>query len=92
MASRGAERFATFWKRKEIRERIHPIIGFEEFSPQVYFSEFRRGEFEYPGRLLVRRRLIGGRTWSTRERVNFRIMEEFERMGIEFAFPSRIRT
>ena len=33
-----------------------------------------------------------GRSWAYMEhceRVNYRIMEEFERLGVEFAFPSR---
>ena len=27
-------------EEKELRERIHPIVGFEEFPPRVYFNDF----------------------------------------------------
>ncbi len=76
-------------EEKEIRERIHPIIGFEEFSPRVYFSEFAAESLN----IQVVYWYAPAEWWSYvehSERVNFRIMEEFERMGIEFAFPSRI--
>jgi MscS family membrane protein len=72
----------------EIRERIHPIVGFEEYLPRVFFSEFAAESL-----------IIQIVYWYApvdwwaymehSERVNFRIMEEFERMGIEFAFPSK---
>ena len=47
-------------EEKEIRERIHPIVGFEEFPPRVHFSDLQRREPQHPGHLLVRAgRLVG---------------------------------
>ena len=75
-------------EEKEIRERIHPIVGFEEFLPRVFFSEFATESLN----IQVVYWYAPADWWSYMEhseRVNFRIMEEFERLGIEFAFPSR---
>ncbi len=41
-------------EEKDIRERIHPIVGFEEFPPRVFFSEFNARQPQHPGALLVR--------------------------------------
>lgn len=75
-------------EEKEIRERIHPIIGFEEYSPKVFFSDFAAESLN----IQVVYWYAPADWWSYMEhsqRVNFRIMEEFERLGIEFAFPSK---
>lgn len=75
-------------EEREIRERIHPIIGFEEYRPRVYFSEFGTESLN----IQVVYWYAPANWWAYMEhseRVNFRIMEEFERMGVEFAFPSK---
>jgi MscS family membrane protein len=75
-------------EEKEIRERIHPIIGFEEFPPRVYFNDYNAESLN----ILVIYWYAPVDWWAYMEhceRVNYRIMEEFERLGIEFAFPSR---
>jgi small-conductance mechanosensitive channel len=75
-------------EERDIRERIHPIVGFEEFLPRVFFSEFAAESLT----IQVVYWYAPVDWWSYMEhaeRVNFRIMEEFERMGIEFAFPSK---
>lgn len=75
-------------EEKEIRERIHPIIGFEEYSPKVFFSDFATESLN----IQVVYWYAPADWWSYMEhsqRVNFRIMEEFERLGIDFAFPSK---
>jgi MscS family membrane protein len=75
-------------EEKEIRERIHPIIGFEEFSPKVFFSDFAAENLN----IQVVYWYAPADWWSYMEhsqRVNFRIMEEFERLGVDFAFPSK---
>jgi small-conductance mechanosensitive channel len=75
-------------EEKGIRERIHPIIGFEEFLPRVFFSEFAAESLN----IQVVYWYAPVDWWAYMEhaeRVNFRIMEEFERLGIEFAFPSK---
>jgi small-conductance mechanosensitive channel len=73
---------------KDIRERIHPIVGFEELSPRVYFNEFR------PDSLVIQVQYwyAPPESWDYMEhaeRVNLRIMEEFERLGVQFATPVR---
>src|SRR5438874_5717248 len=75
-------------EEKDIRERIHPIVGFEEFRPRVFFSEFAAESLT----IQVVYWYAPVDWWSYMEhseRVNFRIMEEFERLGIDFAFPSK---
>jgi MscS family membrane protein len=75
-------------EEKEIRERIHPIVGFEEFSPKVFFSDFAPESLN----IQIVYWYAPADWWSYMEhsqRVNFRIMEEFERLGVDFAFPSK---
>jgi small-conductance mechanosensitive channel len=75
-------------EERDIRERIHPIVGFEEFLPRVFFSEFAAESLT----IQVVYWYAPVDWWAYMEhseRVNFRIMEEFERMGIDFAFPSK---
>jgi potassium-dependent mechanosensitive channel len=75
-------------EEKDIRERIHPIIGFEEHSPKVFFTDFAAESLN----IQVVYWYAPADWWGYMEhsqRVNFRIMEEFERMGIDFAFPSK---
>jgi small-conductance mechanosensitive channel len=75
-------------EEKDIRERIHPIIGFEEHAPRVFFSEFAAESLS----IQVVYWYAPVDWWAYMEhaeRVNFRIMEEFERLGIDFAFPSK---
>ena len=71
-----------------LREPIHPTVGRDEFPPRVFFNEFN------PDSLNIR--VIYWYAppdyWAFMEhaqRLNLRIMEEFEKAGIEFAFPSR---
>jgi MscS family membrane protein len=72
---------------KDIRERIHPIVGFEELSPRVYFHEFRPDALS----IQVLYWYAPPESWDYMEhaeRVNLRIMEEFERLGVQFATPT----
>jgi small-conductance mechanosensitive channel len=73
---------------KDIRERIHPIVGFEEFSPRVFFNEYNADSLN----IQVVYWYAPPDWWDYMEhceRVNFRIMEEFERLGVQFACPTR---
>ncbi len=73
---------------KGIRERIHPIVGFEQFPPRVYFNDYNAESLN----ILVVYWYAPPEWWDYMdhcERVNFRIMEEFERIGVEFAFPTK---
>jgi small-conductance mechanosensitive channel len=73
---------------KDIRERIHPIVGFEELPPHVHFKEFKPDGFN----LEVLYWYAPPDHWAYMdhaERVNLRIMEEFERLGVDFATPPK---
>jgi small-conductance mechanosensitive channel len=73
---------------KDIRERIHPIVGFEELPPRVYFKEFKPDGFH----LEVLYWYAPPDHWAYMdhaERVNLRIMEEFDRLGVDFATPPK---
>ncbi len=75
-------------EEKDIRERIHPIVGFEEFPPRVFFNDFKAESLN----ILVVYWYAPTDWWAYEEhceRVNYRIMQEFARLGVEFAFPSR---
>jgi MscS family membrane protein len=75
-------------EEKEIRERIHPIVGFEEYLPRVFFTDFNTESLN----IQVTYWYAPVDSWSYAEhceRVNLRIMEEFDRLGVEFAFPSK---
>ncbi len=75
-------------EEKGIRERIHPIVGFEELRPRVHFSDFNADSLN----IQVVYWYAPPESWAYMEhseRVNHRIMEEFERIGVNFAFPSK---
>jgi small-conductance mechanosensitive channel len=75
-------------EEKLVRERIHPIVGFEEFPPRVYFNDYNPESLN----IQVTYWYAPVEWWDYMEhceRVNYRIMEEFERLGVQFAFPSR---
>jgi small-conductance mechanosensitive channel len=75
-------------EEKEIRERIHPIVGFEEFPPQVHFTEFLAESLNI--QIVYWYAPVDMRAYQDHcERVNYRIMEELDRLGVEFAFPSK---
>ena len=71
-----------------IREPIHPVIGWEKHQPKVFFNDFNAESlnlqvvyhFAPPDQ---------GAFNEHAQKVNFRIFEEFERLGVAFAFPSR---
>jgi potassium-dependent mechanosensitive channel len=75
-------------EEKDLRERIHPIVGFEELPPRVFFNDYNAESLN----ILVLYWYAPTDWWAYvehSERINYRIMEEFERLGVEFAFPSR---
>jgi small-conductance mechanosensitive channel len=75
-------------EEKEIRERIHPIVGFEELPPRVHFTDFSTESLTIQVTYWYAP-VDSGAYQEHCERVNFRIMEEFDRLGVEFAFPSK---
>jgi len=71
-----------------IREPIHPTIGESELPPRVYFSDFNADSLN----ILVLYWYAPPAYWDFMEhaeRLNLRIFEEFEKAGIEFAFPTQ---
>jgi potassium efflux system protein len=88
MVAAAVQAIRDILEEKEIRERIHPIVGFEEFPPRVYFNDYNVESLN----IQVVYWYAPVDSWAYMEhceRVNFRIMEEFDRLGVEFAFPSR---
>jgi len=70
-----------------IREPIHPTIDGDEYPPRVYFNDFNADSLN----ILVIYWFAPPAYWDYLEhaqRLNLRIFEEFERAGIEFAFPT----
>ncbi len=75
-------------EEKEIRERIHPIVGFEELPPKVYFTDFNAESLNI--QVTYWYAPVDNSAYMKHcERVNLRIMEEFDRLGVQFAFPAK---
>jgi small-conductance mechanosensitive channel len=88
MVAAAVQAIRDVLEEKEIRERIHPIVGFEELPPRVHFTEFNVESLN----IQITYWYAPVDQWAYMEhseRVNYRIMEEFDRLGIEFAFPSK---
>ena len=71
-----------------IREPIHPTIGPDYLAPRVFFNDFNSDSLN----IFVIYWYVPPDWWAYMEhahRVNLRIFEEFERAGIEFAFPTQ---
>jgi small-conductance mechanosensitive channel len=71
-----------------IREPIHPIVGWDKFPPRVFFQDYMADNLN----IFVIYWYAPADYWeymAHAERVNLRIFEEFERLGVSFAFPSR---
>lgn len=71
-----------------IREPIRPTVNGDEFPPRVFFSDFNADSLN----ILVIYWYAPPAYWDFMEhaqRLNLRIFEEFERAGIEFAFPTQ---
>lgn len=88
LLAEGVQAIRDILDERDIRERIHPIIGFEELRPKVHFSEFAAESLNVQITYHYAPVDSSGFAEHT-ERVNFRIMEEFDRLGIDFAFPSK---
>ncbi|MCX7427552.1 MAG: mechanosensitive ion channel family protein [Planctomycetia bacterium] len=71
-----------------LREPIHPTINGDEFPPRVFFKDYQADSLG----LFVIYWYAPPAYWDYMEhaqRLNLRIFEEFEKAGIEFAFPTR---
>ncbi len=70
-----------------IREPIHPVIGNDEFPPRAYFNDYNADSLN----IFVIYWHAPPAWWDYLEhaqRFNLRLFEEFERAGIDFAFPT----
>ncbi len=71
-----------------IREPIHPVINGAEYPPRVYFNDYNAESLN----VLVLYWYAPPAYWDYLEhaqKLNLRIFEEFEKAGIEFAFPTQ---
>ena len=71
-----------------IREPIHGRVGNDEFPPRVFFSDLNAASLN----IFVIYWFFPAAYWdymAHAERLNLRLLEEFERAGIEFAFPTQ---
>jgi len=72
----------------EIREPIHPVIDGDELPPRVYFNDYNAESLN----IFVIYWYAPPVYWDYMDhaqKLNLRIFEEFEKAGIEFAFPTQ---
>ena len=72
----------------EFREPIHPVIDGDEFPPRVFFKDMGATSLD----ISVIYWFAPPTYWDYMDhaqRLNLRIFEEFEKAGIEFAFPTQ---
>lgn len=73
---------------KDLREPIHPVIDGNEFPPKVFFNDFNAESLN----IFVIYWFTPPAYWdymAHAQQINFRLFEEFEKAGIEFAFPTQ---
>jgi MscS family membrane protein len=71
-----------------IREPIHATINGNEYPPRVYFNDYKADSLN----IFVIYWFVPPAYWDYMDhaqRLNLRIFEEFEKAGIEFAFPTQ---
>ncbi len=71
-----------------IREPIHGSVGKDEFPPRVYFTDYNADSLN----IMVLYWFFPPNYWDYMEhtqRFNLRLFEEYEKAGIEFAFPTQ---
>jgi MscS family membrane protein len=76
------------FEEEGLREPIHGSIGQEQFPPRVYFSDYG----DWALQITVIYWYFPPSYWDYMEhaqRFNLRLLEEFNRAGIDFAFPSQ---
>jgi MscS family membrane protein len=86
--SEAVEAIRAVLEEPGIREPIHPMIGWEKFPPRVFFQDFMADSLN----IIVVYWFAPADHWeymAHAEKVNLRVYEEFERLGVSFAFPSR---
>jgi MscS family membrane protein len=86
--SQAVEAIREILEEPGIREPIHPMVGWDKFPPRVFFQDYLADSLN----ILVVYWFAPADHWeymAHAEQVNLRIFEEFERLGVSFAFPSR---
>ncbi len=76
------------FEEEGIREPIHPVIGKDEFPPRAFFNDFNAESLN----IFVIYWYAPPAWWDYLQHAqhfNLRLFEEFERAGIDFAFPTR---
>jgi MscS family membrane protein len=84
----GVEILKSILEEEGIRGPIHPTIDGDEYPPRVYFNDYNAESLN----LFVIYWFAPPAYWDYMEhaeRLNLRIFEEFEKAGIEFAFPTQ---
>jgi len=84
----GVEILRNILEEEGIREPIHATIDGDEFPPRVFFNDYNAESLN----LFVIYWYAPPVWWDYMEhaeRLNLRIFEEFEKAGIEFAFPTQ---
>ena len=75
-------------EEEDLREPIHQTIDGNEFPPRVYFNDYNADSLN----IFVIYWYVPPAYWDYLEhaqRLNLRIFEEYEKAGIEFAFPTQ---
>ncbi len=75
-------------EEEDLREPIHQVIDGNEFPPRVYFNDYNPDSLN----IILIYWYAPPAYWDYldhAQRLNLRIFEEFERAGIEFAFPTQ---
>lgn len=75
-------------EEEDLREPIHQVIDGNEFPPRVYFNDYNPDSLN----IIMIYWYAPPAYWDYvdhAQRLNLRIFEEFEKAGIEFAFPTQ---
>jgi MscS family membrane protein len=84
----GVQILRDILEEEGIREPIHPTINGDEFPPRVFFNDYNADSLN----IFVIYWYAPPAWWDYMEhahRLNLRIFEEFDKAGIEFAFPTQ---
>ncbi len=82
------ERLREILQEPEFREPLHFKVGQDEYAPRVYFTDFNADNLN----VRVIYWFHPPAYWDYLEhgqRLNLRIMQELEALGVEFAFPTQ---
>jgi len=84
----AVEIIRRLFEEEGLREPIHGRVGSDEFPPKAYFSDYNADSLN----IMVIYWFMPPNYWDYMEhteRFNLRLFEEFEKAGIEFAFPTQ---